>query len=393
MWVAVTLWLWPDGESTHVWHFWAILCELPVVLFAVVYCIPLIWYQFERNSVVCHNVAIEYVNRTTVAYGREPLYVLDSSYCTALGVSDVARKVIAGRTWLGARAGEGKHGEAVRCTRLPTIQTPDEGAEGSGASQQAPSVFDRYVAAIDGLLIAIAPAAACLTDRIPLRLSVCVPDDIEVKSLTGHAEQRASELGVVVDDAAAVSVQEGVMLLDAWLDQPPGRQSDCYTLVLAVQLYEVPPENSGEAAVGLLIGGPALTMSGVVQPIAKLHRPVSGAADSASDVLADAIRWGGGDISHVERAWLSGLARELHPVFEVAQETPGSGRPQDNDQAIPSDIDAAMGTAGVASAWLAIALATENQVKTGRQQVWATGSLNSLQIGAISAMANHHGQR
>ncbi|MFL9998645.1 hypothetical protein PQR34_45755 [Paraburkholderia sediminicola] len=292
VWVAATLWLWPVGESTHSWHFWAILCELPVVLFAIAYCIPLIWYQFERNSVVCHNVAVNYVNRTTVAYGQEPLLVIGSTYCTALGVSDVARKVIAGRTLLGARAGEGKNGEAVRCTRLPAVQMQGEGPEGSGSAQQAPSVFDRYVAAIDGLLTAIAPVAAHLTDRVPLRLRVCVPDDIDAKSLTGRAEKRARELGVVADDAASVPVQEGLMLLDTWLDQPPGRQSDCYTLVLALQLYEIPPENGGETAVGLLIGGPALTESGAASPIAKLHRPVSGAADSASDVLANAIRWG-----------------------------------------------------------------------------------------------------
>jgi len=183
------------------------------------------------------------------------------------------------------------------------------------------------------------------------------------------------------------------MLLDTWLDQPPGRQSDCYTLVLAVQLYAIPPENGGEAAVGLLIGGPALTGSGAVSPIGKLHRPVSGAADRSSDVLADAIRWGGGDINQAERAWLSGLTRESHPVFEMMQGTPVSGRPRDDEQVIPADIDAAIGGAGIASGWLAIALATENQTKTGRQQLWATGSINSLQIGAISAMANHHGQR
>ncbi|MFL9998644.1 hypothetical protein PQR34_45750 [Paraburkholderia sediminicola] len=70
-----------------------------------------------------------------------------------------------------------------------------------------------------------------------------------------------------------------------------------------------------------------------------------------------------------------------------------SGRLQDDEKGIPTDIDAAIGGAGIASGWLAIALATENQTKTGRQQLWATGSINSLQIGAISAMANHHGQR
>jgi hypothetical protein len=390
VWIAGTLWLWPPGASTHSWRFWAILCEVPLLLFGAVYCIPWLAYQFEQNSVVCHNVAVDFIIGETVHYAQEPLQVFASAYCTAMGIDDVARKIVSGRKLLMARDGEGPRGQAVRCTRLPIMQVQDEVRSTGESETTQPTLADRYISAMEGILTAIKPSLSALPQHVPLHLRVCQSAIQNVPGLAQSAEQLVRRFGVVCDSAATVLADKGAMLLDDRLDQPPGDGLDCYTLVVAVQLHETPPDNSGEAAACLLLGGPSLRLSGGVAPLAALHRPVSGEAKDSKAILAEAIQWGGTDRKTVERVWLSGMERDMRPVLDGVSSAMGATSAGESLSLELGDVDSALGHCGVASPWLAIALAIERHQVDRRCQLWASGSTNSLQIGAIGPINNKH---
>jgi len=380
-WVLFTLWLWPPHVSTHSWRFWMILCGLPLILFGMVYAVPWIVYQVEHNSVASHNIAREYVLQSTIRYGQQPLHILAYAYQTALGVTSVADKIVAGRKLLSVRANEGGRGESVRCTRLPVVAKIDETEVGEQSN--TPSLSKRYTAAVDGLLVSVGSVASRIPRCVPLSLVVCVPDDLEVLALAQFAERRARQLSIVISDVQTLLHESGAMMLDAWLDESPNRNLDRCALVIAAQLYDTPPQNSAEIAVALLIGGPNPSMLGDILPIARLHRPVAGPADAVAKALQTAVGWADVTVGQLERVWLSGLAHEIRPLMEGAPGASLIGGSKNPAMSV-ADVDVALGDAGVAAPWLAIALGAERLVETGCAQIWATGTVGETKIGTVA---------
>jgi len=381
VWGLFTLWLWPPQVSTHSWRFWMILCGLPSILFGMAYAIPWIVYQVERNSVASHNIAREYVLQSTIRYEQQPLHILAYAYQTALGVTSIADKIVAGRKLLSVRANEGGHGESVRCTRLPVASKIDE----AGASEQSntPSLNKRYTAAVDGLLVSVASVGSCIPRGVSLSLVVCVPDDVEVLALAQFAEKRAGQLGILISDVQTQPHKGSAMMLDAWLDESPNRNLDHCALVIAAQLYDTPPQNGAEIAVALLIGGPKPSISGDILPIAHLHRPVAGPGEAVAQTLQTAVGWADVAVGQFERVWLSGLDHEIRPLLEGVPGASLIGGSKDSAMSV-ADVDIALGHGGVAAPWLAIVLGAERLVETGCAQIWVTGTIGETQIGAIA---------
>jgi hypothetical protein len=103
-----------------------------------------------------------------------------------------------------------------------------------------------------------------------------------------------------------------------------------------------------------------------------LHRPVEQSEQTLVDALRTTLRWGCTEAQDVSDIWQTGLAPADKPALletSVSIELNAS-----NTDALSGfhDLDLAIGHAGNAAAWLAIALAAEYAALSGKPQIVAT---------------------
>jgi hypothetical protein len=380
------LYLWPESLSSHTPKFTLTLCALPLVLFGIAYSFRWFIYQVERNAVADHNAAREIVIANTTAYAQEALQLFHFAYQTALGTSGAAKKMIAGRTLLLAKSGEGPAGAAVRCTRLPAIALMPAATADRSKPGQTSRLGERYVSTINALLDSVELPARQVSLSHPLRLVLCVPDHVDATFLAEHINLRARELNIRFDENDGTSSASDPMLIDAWLDQSPGRDLSRYALVMAVQLRETPPDGSAECAVALLLGGPTAATVRDCPPMVRVHRPVASTGDAIAMPLQTALTWAAAEQSSIERLWQAGLEQKVRVSLASLSGGSAAGKNEKSSEpeVHPVDVDSAIGHPGIASGWLAIALAAERLLETNRTQAWVTGTADSVQIGAVA---------
>jgi hypothetical protein len=227
-------------------------------------------------------------------------------------------------------------GESLRHSRLP------------GNSTHCAEILCQ---AMRDIFCDLAPSLEQLPDNTPLALCLEIntqlaPDLVQLAWQTAWA---ASGIRHPVETVEG----NGLAVVDDWLDQ---RIDDpALLLVIALQVAPLHPEGTGEAAVGVLMGN-RLTQA-TLPPMAYLHRPQQECAPgqaSLADAARQALGWVPLPAGDVERIGCVGIplqrAVELNPVIHELALTPGLA---------PYCPDALIGSAGCASPWLAIAVATQ----------------------------------
>jgi hypothetical protein len=97
---------------------------------------------------------------------------------------------------------------------------------------------------------------------------------------------------------------------------------------------------------------------------ALLHRPVEDTFGSVNETISRALLWGNAEAASVKHVWQAGLDHADRAASAQASADLSPGVPLANASDGAHDIDAAIGHAGVASAWLAIAMAVEHAWQT-----------------------------
>lgn len=354
---AYTLSTWPKGVPTGTVWFWIRVLGFPTLACTILYGLRLLYFERERERQDAEREQWEDDCAEATRFAQEPIALLASGYLCSLGILDVA-----GAMTIGVRRLESSvpatGGETVRHTALRLIDDSD--------------LADRYASCFRELLAMIDDALHVLPRSLPFEIRLDCPGNIEADELceiwrrcwaeTGH---RAAEVSVLARD-------EGVMAVDAWLDAYGGPALEKYALFVAVQLYDQPPADSAEAAVALLLGWTQMAQRNGSPIRALMHRPVEKSGDTLLDVLYTGVLWGRAKPEGVADVWQTGLAPADKPALLEAASELKLGASNTDELSGFHDIDLAMGHAGVADAWLAIALAAEHAIQSGNPQAVAT---------------------
>ncbi|UXU92191.1 hypothetical protein [Burkholderia sp. S-53] len=376
---ALVLWLWPKGTSTHDWQFWTWVIAVPSLVYALLFAAR--WHLYEqalaqveafnrqRRSVVVHNTA----------FAQRPLALLASAYVTAMGEQDVAKRIIQHESMLGFRPVRGI-GSSVSHTAIVAQKREGRETEQRRTRRDAfPLTNDDLLELFGKLITRMQPTLAALPSQIVLPVQLVVtgseyPLDIAKQWETAW---RAFGLGEFV--LSSQSNEQGLMTLDAWLDESDGARRNRVALYVNVQFRDDPPDNGAEAATAMLVAWPDMAHR-LKQPVlAWLHRPVRSIADGFGVTLGTALTWGAVSSVNETHAWASGLEADgrecLAHAFKQSATEPTSG---DENAVMTANIDTSLGITGHAAGWLACALAAENFAATDRPQLIATQDGNGL---------------
>jgi hypothetical protein len=351
----LTLLAWPKDAPTGTPWFWMCLVGFPLLGWCVLFGFRLHFYEDEMNRLTATADARQREFEAAVAFGAEPLAVLHAAYLCAMRTGCASGLILERDSVLVAHSPR-PHLPPVRHSRLPLAEEVEPGG--------------RYAEVFEAILGQLEMPLRALPPSVPLDVTLQVSDGVDPAPLR-HAWQTCwTATGLHHVEASVLPANDGLMALDAWLDETGGPALERFRLFVAVQLHETPPQNSAEAAVALLLGWAPLAERLELPAIATLHRPVA-AAHGLADTIRTAALFGQITPDALTHLWQSGLQK----AEKAAMLTEGSdialGAVQTDAFAGVHDIDAALGNPGVATPWLAAALAVENARQRGEPQLIA----------------------
>jgi hypothetical protein len=383
--IAVTLLTWPKNHSTGTLLFWLRLLAFPAVAWGIVFGLRLHFHDEEHNRRDAEDEMRQADREEAILFGSEPLAVLGSAYRCAMGTEGVAARILQNESVL-----------AIRQSRSGTATTRHTSLDIQSDAGHDPKNYAERMRAIFFLLLDdLAAALQALPSKIPfdvrLQLPAESPADIGRESMLGIWRTCWSERNGRLTETTLLSVDEGLMCLDAWLDFSGGPALEKITLIVAVQLHEKPPENSAEAAVAILLGWAPLAERNDLSVEAMLHRPVAAGPAALNDAFLLSLLWGRTDTSAVKHVWQTGLLPDEKPA--LLKTLPDSASdPTSSDRPIRQhDLDIALGYPGTAASWLAVALATENALQSNTPQLIAVRE-SGLRLAVIQPAGQRHRQ-
>jgi hypothetical protein len=193
---------------------------------------------------------------------------------------------------------------------------------------------------------------------------------LDAQTARQRTHDMLDELNLRVADMTVDATSDPVSLfqVDAWLDEEAeanaNAKSNAAHLLIAIQLRpalsEVLEAGVAEAGVALLFGRASRAHALTGEPALRVHRPAKGAQDTVGETLDCAQRWGLSLPSLTGGAWTSAISSEFEGVIRSL--------PAFDPTTRLIRLDATVGDCGVASGWLAVALAARQALNSGEPQ-------------------------
>ncbi|MGX6998923.1 hypothetical protein [Caballeronia sp. KNU42] len=352
-----TLLTWPDANPTGSAWFWVRLLAFPTLGCSLAFGLRLLYYQEELNRLAADDDELAENQATAIQFATEPLAVVGCAYLCSLGKVNAASTIAQGSTEFGALTPH-SGGEAIRHTAL----TLSEDAQEPG----------RYRACFMELLDLIAEKLAAIPPTAPLVVCLHLPSESAQPQLLARWEKCWLERALRPAQASLLPAEQGLMALDKWLDIRGGPTLEKFALFVSAQLHDMPPRNCAEAAVALLLGWAPLAERRGVKSLAMLHRPVEAASESLNDTIPTTLLWGQTTASQIDDLWQAGLEKADKPALVQSASDLKLGVSATDKLWGIHDVDVAIGHAGVAAGWLAVALGIEHSMDSGKPQLIAS---------------------
>ncbi|CAG4928522.1 hypothetical protein [Paraburkholderia saeva] len=367
---GAALFTWPKNAPTGTPTFWIHVVVYPALACVILYGLRLLYFERQTDRLAAEREDWEEKCTEATVFAQEPLALLASGYLCALGSLDAADAIVTGSRPLGSQVpSAGK--EAIRYTTLSLIDDQ--------------LLADRYASCFRELLAMTDDSLRAIPESIPFAVYLDYSGNIEATELCDIWQTCWAQTGHRVVETSVLARDKGVMALDAWLDSYGGPALEKIALFVTVQLHEAPPINSTEAAVALLLGWEPLVQRNGLSVQALLHRPVEQSDSTLRDVVETALLWGRTRAGHVTDVWQTGLALADKPaLLDIASEIK-LGASQTDELEGFHDIDPAIGHAGIADAWLAVALAAEHAVNTGEPQM-VVSRQHAMRLAVVQAL-------
>jgi hypothetical protein len=377
--IIAVLFLWPNGEPTRSSWFWTCVTVYPLGIATFVVLRRYSVYEDRRLDAIAWNEARDkYVHEVFDAASR-PLAVLGSAYrFSTVAEENNGEKLRSGAIVLKTREPLARNAEPLKARWLsPPVMRSDSGNGGDDLTRQSVLVKWIFDDLLDGLADVIRSVPPALTLTVNLAVSGLVPRE-EVESTWKSAWQSRQFRATALAGESNVS---DLMMLDAWLDEAGKSRREGARLLVYVKLNrvldEVPPVDSSEAGVALLVAPLALATRNGVSPTAHLHRPMQGQASSIDHLLEHALKWAGTEATDVARTWQTGLDITRSGLLKTSLV-------KAKVESSVGDLDKSIGHAGEVAPWLAVACAVEAVKSEAGAQLIANGKSDDVQLAVIA---------
>lgn len=360
--VLVALLTRSKDEATDTAWFWVRLLAFPALTWCVMFGLRRHYYDEQMQRLQAERGVRAEDREKALQFAREPLAVLGYTYLTALGSTDAAVKLARGEHALSAQT-SGAGIDAIRHTALRLNEDKEMPA--------------RYRACFNALLEQISDAVMTVPAKVPLGIRLLAPVDVDQDDLLETWESCWSAKNLRSAKTKQLSVDQGVMALDEWLDIRGGPALERATLFVSAQLYDHPPQSSAEAAVGVLLAWAPLAERHGLTTRALLHRPVDASGPGMDTALSRVLLWGDATAAEISDLWQAGMAGQDKRALLQAASNTKLGVSQTAGLSGVHDVDLAIGHSGVCAGWLSIALGIEHAAQTGAPQLmaWHDGAL------------------
>lgn len=352
---AATLWLW-QGERAGLTFWFTAIC-LPLLIWGSLYALRRIGYKLERVGASSWNKQREALIASETARGQRFAWLVADYLVNALetgepGKVKTHRAVISTTPLLKhqiARDGV----STVRHSALPAQGKPTD-------------IFNGYTAEICGQ---VSDMLTLLPDNIPCDMAFDGSENI-----AELADKLFSDINFPLRRIRNLS---GFSILDDWLDRH--HDSPAALLIISAQIYDVPPQDSGEAITVILLSN--RSFSALPSPCVRIHRPEISKQHALNQALSRAMLWGKLETSAPLRGWITGgkLASE-----ERWNNACIACAPELTTQRT-ANIDSVAGYAGIAAPWQSIILAARQCQIDKEPQMIAVESTDCHQLCAVTS--------
>ncbi|WP_156465517.1 hypothetical protein [Pseudomonas sp. Leaf48] len=345
---GLVIWLWPEDSVQMSLWFWCCVLVFPLIPGLLLFAFRRMAYERQQDFVQSWNQHLNELEQGLIEQGQRRLALLTPSYCTPAANNRLAQALRSGSkplqpTYLS---------DSDTTLRLSQLKPAAQRYTLEDYTQRLTKYFRQVIAGFDEDL-------QRLVGNTPLRLRIKhnrILDDEQVLALWREC---AGETWTV--DQVAVVDDDGLVWLDAWLDDP---SPPALVLSVEVQLFQQPTAQQAESVSILLLAQPEWCVGQKVVPDAWVHRPV--VMTDEGDSLEDALLWG-----QVKRdgescfAWQTQIPGDRLRNLNIA--LGAAGQPHSTDRC--QMIDDAFGLPGRAVGNLALIIASEYAVAQSQPQL------------------------
>jgi hypothetical protein len=337
--VAVTFLFWQGTRSGAA--FWGLATGLPVVFWSLLVIGRYFGYALLRGRCEKKNVTTASRYHADVARGQRFAWLIGEALINGLGsASHKTHEAVLAKKPLMMPCEPVNGGDPVRHRALATT--------GEMADREA-HYLPEITAHVQNLVALLPSTLTCY---------LAVDTGEQFSTLPSLLQKSISHPLVRIRDLT------GLDLFDYWLDCHYDRAAAL--LVVSAQLYEHPPEDSGEAISVLLLTNCRLKDTPDVS--VRVHRPQMCRDGNFDRAFERVMMWSGLEKTALKQAWTSGGEMASGDIFSKAREAHAPGLKADKI----THIDTVVGFAGVAAPWQALQLATRQCLKDGEAQLTVT---------------------
>lgn len=337
---AATTFLFWNGERSG-GAFWGLATGLPVVSWGLLVVGRYFGYALLRGRCERKNATTADRYRADVARGQRFAWLIGEVLINGLGPSSpMTHEAVLAKKPLMMPCEPVNGGDPVRHRALA--------ATGKIADREA-HYFQEVIAHARNLVGLLPPTLTCY---------LAVDTGEQFSALPSFLQKSVTHPLVCIRDLT------GMEILDYWLDCH--YDSAAALLVVSAQLYEHPPEDSGEAIAVLLLTN--CRLKDIPDVSVKVHRPQICCDGNLDRAFERVMMWSGLEKNALKRAWTSGGQMASGDVFSKARETHAPGLKADKI----THIDTVAGFAGVAAPWQALQLATRQCLNDSKAQLTVT---------------------
>lgn len=337
--VTATFLLWKGERSGAA--FWGLVTALPVVLWGLLVVGRYFGYTLLRERCERKNATAAAWYRADVARGQRFAWLIGEVLINGLGsASPVTHEAVLAKKPLMMPCEPVNGGNPVRHRAL--------GATGEMADREA-HYFQEVIAHVQNLVSLLPSTLSCY---------LAVDTGEQFSTLPSLLQKSVSHPLVRIRDLT------GLEILDYWLDCHYDRAAAL--LVVSAQLYEHPPEDSGEAISMLLLTN--CRLKAIPDVSVRVHRPQICRDGNLDRAFERVMMWSGQERTALKQAWTSGGQMASGDIFSKAREAHAPGLKADKI----THIDTVVGFAGVAAPWQALQLATRQCLNDSQAQLIVT---------------------
>lgn len=275
--LIVLLW---QVASRHI-SLWFLSCALlgPLITGLVFYALRLLAYEKYRDYIESWNQSRDELEQSLIRRGQCTVAVLGVSYCSGAGNNQLAQALRLGSKPLQSIYLEGQALTMQLSQLIPAAQSHSK----SEYTLRLHRFLNQVVSTLEYDLEAEVRSLA-VDVRIKHNHVLCNEEILSIWSAVTTNRSLTDRVIFATDD-------DGVMWLDAWLDDPERHQ---LLVSVEINLFLDPVAEQAETVTAVLLGSSEWCIAQKINSIALVHRPVQleCSGRSIKDAVTDAFLWG-----------------------------------------------------------------------------------------------------